>query len=59
MFAQQLLNKPTMNSKENIVISGVAERFPESDNVKELEKNLFKKTEDTRRFKNGNLINNC
>lgn len=43
---------------EEIVISGIAGRFPESDNVEILKKNLFDKvdlvTDDDRRWKLGN-----
>jgi fatty acid synthase len=43
---------------EEIVISGIAGRFPDSDNVEILKKNLFDKvdlvTDDDRRWKLGN-----
>lgn len=43
---------------EEIVISGIAGRFPESENVQVLGKNLFEKkdlvTDDDRRWKLGN-----
>jgi len=43
---------------EEIVISGIAGRFPESDNMEILKKNLFDKidliTDDDRRWKLGN-----
>jgi len=43
---------------EEIVISGIAGRFPESNNVEELKNNLLNKidmvTDDDRRWKLGN-----
>lgn len=45
---------------EEIVISGIAGRYPESKNVKHLQENLFNKvdliTEDDRRWKLGILL---
>lgn len=47
----------TMDPGDEIVISGIAGRFPESNNMKELEDNLFNKidmvTDDTRRWEHG------
>lgn len=34
-------NKPIWEFNEDIVISGISGRFPESDNLDELAKNLF------------------
>lgn len=43
-----------MDESEEIVISGIAGRFPDSDNVKHLQENLFNKvdlvTDDNRRW---------
>ena len=48
---------PVWEMNEDIVISGVAGRFPESDNIDELRDNLFKNvdmiTEDERRWPLG------
>lgn len=45
---------------EEIVISGIAGRFPESDNIKHLQENLFNKIDlgsnDNRRWNHGNNI---
>lgn len=45
---------------EKIVISGIAGRFPESDNIKHLQENLFNRKDlgsnDTRRCNHGNNI---
>jgi len=45
---------------EEIVISGIAGRFPESDNIKHLQENLFNKIDlgsnDNRRWDHGNNI---
>lgn len=47
-------SEPQMDPGEEIVISGVAGRFPESDNVRQVQENLFNKidlvTNDTRRW---------
>lgn len=49
--------RPPCEPNEEIVISGIAGRFPESDNVEILKKNLFDKvdlvTDDDRRWKIG------
>lgn len=54
--------KELMNIGDEIVISGIAGRFPESRNVRSLQENLMKKldliTDDDRRWKLGNLIIN-
>lgn len=46
--------------EEEIVISGIAGRFPNSDNVKHLQENLLNKmdlgSDDNRRWSNGNAI---
>lgn len=46
-----------MDSGEEIVISGIAGRFPESDNMQHFQENLFNKvdlvTDDDRRWKLG------
>ena len=60
-------NKDTMNrpnsynsidAEEEIVISGIAGRFPNSDNLKEFQENLFNKVDlgssDHRRWNNCN-----
>ena len=45
---------------DEIVISGIAGKFPESDNIKHLQENLFNKVElgssDDRRWYHGNNI---
>lgn len=47
-----------MDSGEEIVISGISGRFPESDNVRHFQENLMNKmdliTDDDRRWKLGN-----
>lgn len=55
--------EPTASSVddgEQIVISGIAGRFPESDNVKILQEHLFNKvdmvTDDDRRWVTGKYI---
>ncbi|XP_014487712.1 PREDICTED: fatty acid synthase-like [Dinoponera quadriceps] len=44
---------------EEIVISGISGRFPNSDNMKQLEENLLNKmdlgSDDCRRWSNGNI----
>jgi fatty acid synthase len=54
------VNKPTFLKGEDIVISGISGRFPESDNVDEFAKNLYNNvdmiTEDDRRWPLGQLI---
>ncbi|KYN03095.1 Fatty acid synthase [Cyphomyrmex costatus] len=49
-----------IDSGEEIVISGIAGRFPNSDNMNELRENLFNKIdllrEDHNRWKMGNII---
>ncbi len=49
--------KPIFDMTEDIVISGIAGRFPESDNMDEFADNLFKNidmvTEDDRRWPTG------
>ena len=53
-------NKNTIfvESEEDIVISGIAGRFPKSNNVKELQDNLFNKMDlgsnEERRWNHGN-----
>lgn len=46
-----------LSSDDEVVISGVAGRFPESDNVQQLEENLMSKrdlvTDDDRRWNPG------
>lgn len=50
-------NMPVWEFPEDIVISGISGRFPESDNLDELAKNLFDNvdmiTEDERRWPKG------
>jgi len=45
---------------EDIVISGIAGKFPKSDNMKHLQENLFNKvdlgSDDNRRWNHGNLF---
>lgn len=47
---------------EEIVISGIAGRFPDSDNVKHFKENLFNKvdliSDDDRRWKLGEFLSN-
>ena len=47
---------------EEIVISGIAGRFPDSDNIKHFKENLFNKvdliSDDDRRWKLGEFLNN-
>ncbi len=54
------VNKPPFLKGEDIVISGISGRFPESDNVDEFAKNLYNNvdmiTEDDRRWPLGQLI---
>lgn len=49
-----------MGSSVEVVISGFAGKFPESDNIQELQENLMNKvdmvTEDERRWKHGKNI---
>lgn len=49
----------TSNDPEDIVISGIAGRFPGSHNVKHLQENLFNKvdlgTDDDRRWSHGKI----
>lgn len=49
-----------MDPGEEIVISGIAGRFPESDNMRHFQENLFNKvdlvTDDDRRWKLGAYI---
>lgn len=44
---------------DEIVISGIAGRFPESDNIKQLQNNLFNKvdlgSDDCRRWQHGDI----
>jgi len=48
-----------VDPEEEIVISGIAGRFPNSDNLKELKYNILNKmdlgTSDHNRWKNGNI----
>jgi len=43
------MNRPnsyiSVDAKDEIVISGIAGRFPNSDNLKELQENLMNKTD--------------
>ena len=51
---------PKVNSNDEIVISGIAGRFPDSDNVKHFQENLFNKvdlvSDDDRRWKLGTFL---
>jgi len=55
-------SKETMvvESEDDIVISGIAGRFPKSDNIKQLRENLFNKvdlgTDEERRWNHGNTF---
>lgn len=44
---------------DEVVISGIAGKFPESDNIRQLQNNLFNKvdlgTEDNRRWRQGDV----
>ena len=50
----------TFDCNEEIVISGIAGRFPDSDNVKYFQENLFNKvdlvSDDDRRWKFGRFL---
>ena len=53
----EVRRKPVYDMNEDIVISGIAGRFPESDNMDEYANNLFKNidmvTDDDRRWPSG------
>lgn len=53
----EVRRKPVYDMNEDIVISGIAGRFPESDNMDEFARNLFANidmvTEDDRRWPVG------
>lgn len=53
------LEAMSSDNPEDIVISGIAGRFPESDNIKHLQENLFDKidlgTDDERRWLHSNI----
>lgn len=55
----EVRKKPVWDMNEDIVISGISGRFPESDNMDEYAKNLFDNvdmvTEDDRRWPTGEL----
>lgn len=57
--AKHRQNECDLNNCEDIVISGISGRFPESDNIDELNDNLFNHvdmvTEDDRRYPIGKI----
>lgn len=49
-----------VQSEDNIVISGIAGRFPKSNNIRQLQENLFNKVDvgsnEERRWNHGNIF---